>query len=75
MTYRARVPKSWKLERQALAQDESRRHRARARVRRRRLRAIGRAIKQALFVLFIIFVVIAALCGLTLGGSCPRRRL
>ena len=74
MTYRARVPRQWRKIQQEVAYTEARNQRAWARLKRRRWRLLRHLAKRALFWLFFALVIIAAICGLTLGGLAATRR-
>jgi hypothetical protein len=59
------------------AYTEARNRRAWERLNRRRWRLLRHLAKRALFWLFFAIVIVAAICGLTLGGLAaarPRRR-
>ena len=76
MTYRARVPGYWRKMQRAAVDEETNRERERSRLNQQRWRFI-RHLKRVAFFVVLALVIIAALCGLTLGGLAaarPRRR-
>lgn len=74
MTYRAHVPDDWRKMQRVAAYEEARRDRAKRILNRRRWQLVWRITRRALFIVGFIVVVIAAICGLTLGGLASTRR-
>ena len=75
--YRSHVPRHWRKIQEEVAYTEARNQRAWARLKRRRQRSLWHLAKRVLFWLFFALVIIAAICGLMLGGLAatrPRRR-
>lgn len=74
MNYQPQIPREWREEQRALADARARSERERRRLDRLRWEMIWQVTKRILFVLGFIIVVIAAVCGVTLGNLAATRR-